>query len=174
MLRREPPNAPAPTVDEVVDELRGKIAIEGARLSYRQNCATMQRVHSSPAIGKRRVDGVTHHDVERLARAMLERGKATKTVRNVMTFLHSVFVLAMRNGWVTANPVVDATRPKRRRVGDANPDLQFLTLSELDAVVATVPEVVVDRDVFGPVLRVIILTAGTTGIRQSELLVERR
>jgi hypothetical protein len=37
------------------------------------------------------------------------------------------------------NPVADATRPKRRREGDANPDLQFLTMSELDAVIATIP-----------------------------------
>ena len=161
---------PAPTVDEVVDQLRDKIEIEGARLSYRQNCASMQRVHISPAVGRRRVDAVTHRDIERLARAMLARGSAPKTVRNVMTFLHSVFALAVRNGWTTANPVVDAARPRRRRAGDANPDLQFLTMHELDAVIAAIPDIVVDRDVFGPVLRVVVLTAGTTGIRQSELL----
>ena len=161
---------PPPTVDEVVNQLRDKVAIEGARLSYRQNCASMQRVHISPAIGKRRVDRVTHGDIEKLARSMLAKGSAPKTVRNVMTFLHSVFVLAMRNGWTAVNPVVDAARPKRRRAGDANPDLQFLTMRELDAVIAVIPDHVVDRDVFGPVLRVIILTAGTTGIRQSELL----
>jgi len=61
------PATPPPTVDEVVDQLRDKIAIEGARLSYRQNCASMQRVHISPAIGKQRVNSVTHRDVERLA-----------------------------------------------------------------------------------------------------------
>jgi hypothetical protein len=43
--------------------------IEGARLSYRQNCESMQRVHVSPALGKRRVDTVKGEDVERLARA---------------------------------------------------------------------------------------------------------
>jgi hypothetical protein len=52
-----------------------------------------------------------------------------------MTFLHSVFALAVRNGWAAANPVADAARPRRRREGDANPDLQFLTLDELDAVI---------------------------------------
>ena len=85
----------------------------------------MQRVHISPAIGKRRVDGVTHRDIEKLARAMLAKGSAPKTVRNVMTVLPSVFALAMRNGWTSVNPVVDAARPKRRRAGDANPDLQW-------------------------------------------------
>jgi hypothetical protein len=31
-------------------------------------------------------------------------------------------------------------------------------MRELDAVIATIPDLVVDRDVLGPVLRVIILT----------------
>jgi hypothetical protein len=145
----EPPR----TVDEVADELRGRLAIEGARLSYRQNCEAMQRVHISPAIGKRRVDSVTRADVERLARSMLERGLAPKTVRNVMTFLHSVFALAVESEWTASNPVARAARPRRRREGDVDPDLQFLTLSELDAVIAAIPDRTVDRDVLGPVLR---------------------
>ncbi len=82
------------TVDEVADELRERLAIEGARLSYRQNCESMQRVHISPAIGKRRVESITRQDVERLGRSMLGRGLAPKTVRNVTTFLHAVFALA--------------------------------------------------------------------------------
>ena len=55
-----PPAAPPPTVDEVVDEVRARIEIEGARLSYRQNIESMTRVHVSPAIGKRRVDDGHH------------------------------------------------------------------------------------------------------------------
>jgi hypothetical protein len=54
---------------------------------------------------------------------MLERGLTAKTVRNVITFVHSVFALAMENGWVRSNPVLRATRPRRRRAGDADPDL---------------------------------------------------
>ena len=73
---------PAPTVNEVADALRDRLEIEGARLSYRQNCESMQRVHIAPALGKRRVDTVTTEDVERLARAMLAQGLAPKTVRN--------------------------------------------------------------------------------------------
>ena len=104
--------ATATTVDEVADELRGRLEIEGARLSYRQNCESMQRVHVSPALGKRRVDTVKREDVERLARAMLKRGLAPKTVRNVMTFLHSVFALAEESNWVVGNPVARAARPR--------------------------------------------------------------
>jgi integrase len=140
------------TVNDVADALRARLAIEGARLSYRQNCESMQRVHISPALGKRKVDAVTTEEVERFARALLERGLATKTVRNTMTFLHSVFRLAVKKGWAGANPVTDAARPRRRRAGDASPDLQFLTRSELDGVIDAIPDVIVDRDSLGPVL----------------------
>jgi integrase len=164
------PSERSPTVDGVADELRGRLAVEGARLSYRQNCESMQRVHVSPAIGKRRVDSITRQDVERLARSMLERGLAPKTVRNVMTFLHSVFALAVESDWLPRNPVDRAARPRRRREGDADPDLQFLTLAELDAVIGAIPDDPIDRDALGPVLRLVVLAAGTSGLRQSELL----
>ncbi len=81
-----------------------------------------------------------------------------------------------------------ASRPKRRRVGDANPDIQFLSVVELDAVLRAIPDEIVVRaaaptrrgragsappvppDVLGPVVRIVILTAAMTGLRQSELL----
>ena len=116
------------------------------------------------------MDSVTRSDVERLARSMLERGLAPKTVRNVMTFLHSVFALAVESEWTASNPVARAARPRRRREGDADPDLRFPTLPELDAVIAGVPDHTVDRDALGPVLRLVILAAATSGLRQSELL----
>jgi hypothetical protein len=76
------------TVDDAAKALRERLAIEGARLSYRQNCESMQRVHISPSLGKRKVDAVATEDVERLARALLAKGLSPKTVRNTMTFLH--------------------------------------------------------------------------------------
>src|ERR1700754_3575830 len=160
------------TVDQAAERLRERIAIEGARLSYRQNCESMQRVHISPAMGKKKkkVAAVTTRDVERLASSMLERGSSPKTVRNVMTFLFSVFALTVKQGWAPANPVADAARPKRRRARGADPDLQFLTPAELDRVIDVIPDHVVDRDALGPVVRLIVLAAGMTGLRQSELL----
>ena len=158
------------TVDQAAERLRERIAIEGARLSYRQNCESMQRVHISPVIGKRKVASVKPEDVERLASRMLAKGSSPKTVRNVMTFLYSVFELAVKKGWAPANPVADAARPRRRRQGDADPDLQFLTPAELDAVIDAIPDHMVDKDALGPVLRLVILRPRTTGLRQSELL----
>jgi integrase len=119
---------------------------------------------------------------------MLGSGLSPNTVRNVMTFLHAVFEYALEHGITSDNPVRRAARPGRRRPGDANPDLQFLTVEELDAVVRAIPDEVVLRrraptrkgrrgaapppppDVLGPVLRVLILAAAMTGLRQSELL----
>jgi integrase len=86
------------------------------------------------------------------------------------------------------NPVARAARPRRRRSGDASADLQFLAVDELAAVINTIPNEVVQRtpaptrrgrrgpappppaDVLGPVLRVLILAAAVTGLRQSEVL----
>ncbi len=93
---------------------------------------------------------------------------------------------AIDQGWTSENPVRRAERPGRRRT-EANPDLQFLSVSELEAVIRAIPDQVVIRepvpsrrgrpgppppspDVLAPVLRVVILTAAMTGLRQSELL----
>jgi len=116
------------TIVDAADSLRRQLAIEGARTSYRQNCESMQRVHVAPRLGGASIDRVTASDLEDLAASMLAAGRAPKTVRNVLTFLHAVFEHAIDRGWVRENPVRRATRPKRRRSNDANPDLQFLTL----------------------------------------------
>ncbi len=176
------------TVDDATDSLRRKLKIEGCRTSYLQGCESMQRVHISPRLGSKPVDRVTQTQVEDLAEEMLAQGKSPKTVRNVMTFLHSVFEHAIDKRWATENPVRRATRPKRRRAGDADPDLLFLSVSELHRVQDAIPDEVVVRepaptrrgrrgpapppppDVLGPVLRIIILVAALTGLRQSELL----
>jgi integrase len=190
--RRPPPpgrkESQVHTVDQVIETLRDRLAMSGARTSYLENCESMQRIHISPAIGRRHIDAVTEGDIERLARSMLRRGSAPKTIRNVMTFLHSVFALAIQKGWASSNPVPGAARPRRRRAGDASPDLQFLTIAQLDRVLDAIldetvqPESAPTRrgrrgpapppppDVLGPVLRVVILTAAMSGLRQSELL----
>ena len=188
-VRRPPTIAEQPrSVNDVIEALRDRLALQGARLSYRQNCECMQRVHISPAMGHRRIESITRDDVERLARSMLGRGLAPKTVRNVVSFLHSAFELAVENGWVASNPVTRAARPARRGHRDANPDLQFLTLDELRTVIDAIPDHPVARapaarrrgrsgpappppvDLLGPVMRVIVLAAAVTGLRQSELL----
>jgi site-specific recombinase XerD len=133
------------TVDDAADSLRRKLAVEGARKSYRENCATMQRVHLGPRLGAMPIGKLATAHVEDLAERMLKKGLAPKTVRNVIAFLHSVCEHAIDRGWIAMNPVTRAARPKRRRAGDAQPDLQFLTLPELEAVLRAIPDEVVVR-----------------------------
>ena len=175
------------TVDEMATSLRERLELRGVRKSYREACEYMQRVHVGPLLGERMAVEVDRGDVEAFGRALLKRGLAPKSVRNIMGFLHAVFEHGLDRGWVRENSVRRAEKPGRRRVG-ANPDLQFLSVSELEAVIRTIPDEVVIRppaptrrgrpgpspppspDVLGPVLRVVILTAAMTGLRQSELL----
>jgi integrase len=148
----------------------------------------MDRIHISPVLGTMPVADIGPADVEAVAQRMLSQGLSPKTVRNVLTYVHSVFEYAIERGLVSANPVRHVTRPGRRCQGDVSPDLRFLTVEELEAVIRGIPDEVVVRqpapsrkgrsgpapppppDVLGPVLRVLILTAAMTGLRQSELL----
>ncbi len=179
--------ARSPSVDEIAGSLRERLELRGARKSYREACEYMQRVHVSPLLGDRTASEVDRGDVEAFGRALLKRGLAPKSVRNILGFLHAVFEHGIDAGWVRENPVRRAEKPGRRRRG-SNPDLQFLSVSELEAVIRAIPNEVVIRapaptrrgragpapppspDVLGPVLRVVILTAAMTGLRQSELL----
>lgn len=176
-----------PTVDEIATSFRARLELRGARKSYRESCEYMQRVHIAPHLGDRKLTDVGTADVEALARVLLKSGLAPKSVRNMLGFLHAVFEHGIDRAWVRENPVRRAEKPRRARSG-ANPDIQFLSVSELDAVIRTIPSEVVVRapaptrrrrpgpapppspDVLGPVLRVVVLTAAMTGLRQSELL----
>jgi integrase len=176
------------TVDDACSALRRKLAYVGVSRSYAANCERKQRLHIGPAMGDKVLQKVTRRDVERLGEAMIAKGLSPKTVRNTLTFLHGVFEHAIDLEWTRENPVRRATRPRRRRAGDVNPDLQFLSLEELEAVIRAIPDEVIVRkpkpfrsgrrgpsppppaDVLGPVLRVVVRTAAMTGLRQSELL----
>jgi integrase len=180
-------DAEIPTVDAIADSLRERLELRGRRKSYRENCEYMQRLHISPYIGSRKVTDVSTDDVEALTRKLLKKGLSVKSVRNVLGFLHGVFEHGIDRRWVRENPVRRAEKPGRLRPG-ANPDLQFLTVEELEAVLRMIPDETVIRapaptrkgrrgpapppspDVLGPVLRVIILAAAITGLRQSELI----
>lgn len=116
------------TVSEASDSQRRKLEVGGARPTYLSCCESMQRVHIDPSLGDLRLEKATRGDVEDLAAVMLGKGLSPQTVRNVLSYLHSVFEHAIDLGWTSENQVRRAARPKRRRAGDVNPDLQFLTL----------------------------------------------
>lgn len=185
---RRTPDVERWTVAAASAAVRRRLEVEGARKSYRHNVESMERVHLVPFLGDRDVADVTLHDIEAFAVALLRKGLAPKSVRNILTYTHQVFELAVAHQIRMDNPVRHAARPKRRRAGDVNPDLQFLTVPELEAVIRAIPDDVVIRepaptrrgrrgpapppppDVTGPVIRVLVRTAAMTGLRQSELL----
>jgi integrase len=184
---RPAPGARVPSVDDLTTSLRERLELRGSRKSYREACEYMQRVHIEPHLGDRKATEVATADVEALGRVLLKNGLAPKSVRNILGLLHGVFEHGIDRGWLSENPVRRAEKPRRARAG-ANPNIQFLSVTELEAVIRAIPDEVVIRapapvrrgragpapppspDVLGPVLRVLILTAATTGLRQSELL----
>lgn len=188
-LRPRPsPGTRAPTVDEAADSLRAELALRGSRPSYLQGCESMQRVHLGPRLGRLAAGAVTSEQIDAMTRAILAGGLSAKSARNILSFTHSVFEHAIRRGWASENPARRAVRPGRRRSGDVDPDIRVITLGELDAVIEAIPDHTVVRapaparagrpgpappppaDVLGPVLRVLILTAAMSGLRQGELL----
>lgn len=176
------------TVEDASVVLRNRLEIEGSRKSYLKGCESMERCHVVPALGHMRCEDVTMRHIEKFAAQLISKGLAPKSVRNLLTYVHQIFEVAIAHEVRRDNPVRHAARPKRRRAGDANPDLQFFSVSELEAVIRAIPDEVVYRepapsrkgkagpapppppDVLGPVVRVMVLTAAMTGLRMSELL----
>lgn len=183
------PAAGRHTVDDAALALIEHKRVNGVSKSYLGTLSAAHRHHFGPELGRVVLRRVHRRDVEAMSAALLERGLASKTVANTLKVLHGVFEHAIDLEWTTDNPVRRAARPKHVR--DSNPDLRFLTVEELQAVVRAIPDEVVVRapkpfragragpsppppaDVLGPVLRVLVLTAGMTGLRQGELLALR-
>lgn len=129
------------------------------------------------------LDAITRRDVDAFISALLRKGLAPKTVRNIASSLHSVFELGRREGWCGANPVEFADLP----AVPAKNELRFLTITELGAVLRD--GLVIDMDyVTDPNVkpgeraqraddaamrrleRPLYLMAATTGLRMGELL----
>ena len=82
-----------------------------------------------------------------------------------MVFAHAVFAYAHQARLDAANPVAALDRP---RSTGANPDIRFLTLEEVEAMIRAVPD-----DDLGRVERVLYLAAAMSGLRLGELLALR-
>jgi integrase len=93
---------------------------------------------------------------------MRGEGAGPKTIVNALTLLHQIFAFGERRGWCESNPCKQVDRP----VVEQTTDIRFLTLAELEALLRAES----DGDPFGPIDRVLYLTAAMTGLRQGELL----
>lgn len=93
------------------------------------------------------------------------KGLSPKTIQNHVTFLHGLMKWSVKRGWARSNPVAAVDRPP---VEGTDPDIRFLTLDEVEAMIREVPD-----DLLGPTDRVLYLAAAMTGARQGELVALR-
>jgi site-specific recombinase XerC len=95
---------------------------------------------------------VTDADVTRLLVQLRRRGLKPKTTRNILSSLHSIFELGLRQRWVSANPCKLVDLP----VAEPSGEIRFLKQDELVAVV----ERGVPDDEWGRLERPLYLMAG--------------
>jgi integrase len=125
----------------------------------------MLRGHLVPFFETKPLERIEATDVSRYLVAKRRAGLATKTITNHLVFLHGLFAFAVKRGWTPTNPVDAVDRP---RAEGSDPDIRYLTLPEVEALLRDVGE-----GRFAAVDRALYLTAAMTGLRQGELLALR-
>lgn len=123
----------------------------------------MLESHMVPFFGERKLDRLNADLVADYMVAKRRSGLAPKTVANHMRFLHGVFSFAVKRGWMASNLVAQVDRPPAE---GADPDISFLEVSEVEAVIRAVPI----EGKFASTDRTVILAAAMTGLRQGELI----
>lgn len=121
--------------------------------------------HMAPFFGAKSVERIEAQDVSRYVVAKRREGLATKTITNHLVLLHGLLAFAVKRGWAPANAVAGVDRP---RAAGPDPDIRYLALDEVEAVLRSVP-----GGHFADTDRALYLTAAMTGLRQGELLALR-
>jgi integrase len=133
-----------------------------------QDYTIMLRRHFEPFFTAPRVSSVakiSDDDVRAYRNAKRREGLASKTISNHLAFLHGILRYAVKRKWATTNPVDAVERP---RPSGADPDIRFLDMDELEALIAAALQ-----DDLGVMEGVLYLTAAMTGLRQGELIALR-
>jgi integrase len=152
------------SVAEAGERLIERMQVKGRKPTTIEATESALRVHLVPQFGDRPLDRIDVRAVERFVAAERRDGKAPKSIRNYLGVLHSIFELAIEKGWARENPVKRAAKPER----DGTPEIRFLTIEEVEAVLVAIPD-----DVLGSIEGALYLTAGMTGLRMGELLALR-
>lgn len=155
-------SSPSRTVADAGDRLLEHLEALGRSKSHRETVESHLRVHINPAIGRVAVDRLDEEAITRLAATMRRAGKAPKTIRNVLSTLHSVLDLAVRRHWCAANACRFIDAPQAAE----DIDIRYLNQAELEKIVHEgVPD-----DAWGKLERALYLSAAMTGLRQAELI----
>jgi integrase len=150
------------TIAEAGEALIAARRSAGRKRSTVEGYESILAQHIIPFFGARPVDRIRRSDVEAFATAIERKGLAPNSRINALNLLGATFELAVRRRWMVANPVRGVDRP---RGGSADPDIRYLTMEEVEAVLRAVPD-----DGLGHVERVLYLAAIMTGMRRGELL----
>jgi integrase len=154
------------SVDEVSRRYRLHAERRGRKRSTVQNIESETRVHLAPFFGDRALDAITPDDVIDLVLVLEDKDLAPKTIRNVIATLSALFNFAKapQRRWATTNPCEGVDLP----AVPENGEIRFLTLDEVDALVANARP-----GEFHALDRAIFLSAAMTGLRKGELLALR-
>ena len=153
---------PRRTVADAGGALLEHLEAIGRAKSHRETVESHLRVHIVPAIGRVAVDRLEEEHITRMVAGLRRAGKAPKTIRNILSTLHSVYDLAIRRRWCASNPCRFIDAP----VAQQDADIRYLTRRDLETLLS---EGVAD-DEWGSLERALYLTAAMTGLRQGELI----
>jgi integrase len=138
------------------------LAAKGRSASHLETAESHVRIHVEPYFAARTIDRVDADQITSFVASLRRAGKAPKTIRNLLSTLHSIFDVAVRRGWIDENPCRLVDRPDVPEAAD----IRFLTQEELKAVLREG----VPNDEWGLLERPLYLMAAMTGMRQGELL----
>jgi len=149
---------PERTVETVGQALLMQLEGKGSAKSHIETAESHLRVHLVPFFKDKPLDRIGDADVARLLVRLRRLGRKPKTIRNIISTLHSVFELAIRRRWLTVNPVKLVDLP----AVPPNSDVRYLTQGELMAVV----DRGTDGSLWSHMERPLYLMAAMTGLRQ--------
>lgn len=150
------------TIEQAGEELRRRLEARGRKKSHKMTVESDLRNHIAPFFGNSDLAKIEPEDIERYIAAK-RKTLATKTIRNHLGTMHSIFELGLRKHWCQKNPVKLADRPVIKKTETR---IKFLEQNELERVVSTsYPD-----DAFGSIEPTLYLTAAMTGLRQGELI----
>jgi len=155
----------APSSERLTIAVAGKrlaeqLVLRGRKPATIEAVRSAVRVHLAPHFGERTLDCSDARQVEQFTAATLRAGRSSKSVRNYLGVLGSIFELGLKRGWARENPVARAEKPKVTH----SDEIRFLTVEEVKAVLRAVP-----CDTLGSIEETLYLTASMTGLRQGEL-----
>jgi len=165
-VQARPQAGEALTVGEVAARYIAQAERRGRKLSTRANIESETRVHLQPFFRERSLDSITSADVIDLIGTLEGKGLGPKSIRNVIATLSALFNFAKapQRRWAAENPCEGVELPAVRGMTE----IRFLTLEEVDAAIANVPE-----GMYQAIDRALILTAAMTGLRKGELVALR-